>query len=193
MLSHKRRRFLTGLCVLAALVLLSQGSWIQAKAQVAQWLLQSAWEQTRQDGMNHKAWPWADHWPVASLKVPARAIEQIVLEGDGGNVLAFAPGHNARSALPGGHGPIVLSGHRDTHFSYLRDLEAGDRLELETVSGTASYFVTGARVVDARAIRIDVNAVGNPLLLVTCYPFDALVPGGFLRYVVAAMPAVETR
>ena len=29
---------------------------------------------------------------------------------------------------------------------------------------------------------------GERLLLVTCYPFDALVPGGPLRYVVVADP-----
>ena len=188
MLTQGGRRLLAGLVVAVALLLIGRGGWVQAKAQLAQWLLLDAWQRTLQEGVVHKAWPWADHWPIGRLTVPARSLSQVVLEGDGGNVLAFAPGHNPRSAMPGQPGPIVLSGHRDTHFGFLRSLAPGDRLELETRSGVSRYPVTGSRVVDARTTRIDAGWPGNPLLLVTCYPFDALSVGGPLRYVVEAEP-----
>jgi sortase A len=187
MLTRKPSRLLAGLVLSAALALLGEGGWIQAKAQLAQWLLQSAWEETLRDGLRHRAWPSADHWPVARLRVAAHGIEEIVLEGDAGNVLAFAPGHNPQSAMPGNHGPVILSGHRDTHFSFLRGLETGERVELETVDGKTVYEVVGARVVDARSVRIDTLSRGDRLLLVTCYPFDALAPGGPLRYLVEAV------
>ncbi len=44
----------------------------------------------------------------------------------------------------------------------------------------------GAEVIDARQARLAPDD-GRPILsLVTCYPFDAIVPGGPLRYVVTA-------
>ena len=44
------------------------------------------------------------------------------------------------------------------------------------------------RVVDHRDVRSIAPTEGVALLtLVTCYPFDAVVPGGPLRYVVRAV------
>ncbi len=48
------------------------------------------------------------------------------------------------------------------------------------------YRVTGTEVIDARHARLAPDD-GRPVLsLVTCYPFDAIDPGGPLRYVVTA-------
>jgi sortase A len=44
--------------------------------------------------------------------------------------------------------------------------------------------VSDVRVVDSRRTRIALAAEGPRLTLVTCYPFDAVVPGGPLRWVV---------
>jgi len=172
--------------------LLVNGSWIQLKAQVAQWLLQDAWQQTQQDGGIHKPWKWADHWPVARLKVPHLQVDQIVLEGDSGNVLAFAPGHNVQSAHPGEMGAVIISGHRDTHFSFLQYLKHGQLVEVETSFRKYRYRITGSNVVDVNNTRIDVAAGINQLLLVTCYPFDAPLAGGPLRYVVTAIPETSS-
>jgi sortase A len=178
------------LLMVLACALLINGSWIHIKAQVAQWLLQDAWQKTQQDGGIHKPWKWADHWPVARLMVAHLQVDQVVLEGDSGNVLAFAPGHNARSASPGSHGTIVISGHRDTHFSFLRHLQPGQMVELQTPSGKRRYRISGSQVVDVNTTRINVGSGINQLLLVTCYPFDAVVAGGPLRYVATAVPEV---
>src|SRR5690606_25926119 len=70
----------------------AQPAWLQAKAALAQVLLQSAWSQSRDSGDAVKPWPWADTHPVARLSVPRLAIDQIVLAGDAGRVLAFGPG-----------------------------------------------------------------------------------------------------
>ncbi len=174
--------------IVLAGVLLVKGSWIQLKAQAAQWLLQDAWQQTQQDGGIHKPWKWADHWPVARLKVPQLQVDQIVLEGDSGNVLAFAPGHNVSSAIPKEEGTVVISGHRDTHFRFMQYLKQGQLVEIETSSGKYRYRIAGSQVVDANNARIDVATGINQLLLVTCYPFDASLAGGPLRYVVTAVP-----
>ena len=171
-----------------SLVFLIAGSWIHIKAQAAQWLLQEAWQQTREDGMVHKPWSWADHWPVVRLSVPSMKIDQIVLAGDSGNVLAFAPGHSQQSRKPGEGGTVVISGHRDTHFRFLQYLHNGEVLNLETPFKSFAYQVTGSSIVDVNTTRIDVDAGSDQLLLVTCYPFDSPVAGGPLRYVIAARP-----
>ncbi|MCC6139406.1 MAG: class GN sortase [Nitrospira sp.] len=177
-------------CLLAVGVWqIGEGSWIYAKAGLAQQLLQRAWSHTLAGEANSKPWPWADTWPVARLIVPAQRIDQIVLEGAYGRTLAFGPGH-VESAQPIGESDIIiLTGHRDTHFRFLRQLHPGDAIELETAAGARRrYQVTDAWIADSRTGSIAL-AQGQPrLVLVTCYPFDTIQAGGPLRYVVTALP-----
>lgn len=187
-----RRRLAAAAALIAALVLLD-ASWVHAKAMLAQVLLQRAWAQTLADGAPHRPWPWADTEPVARLQVPSLGQDQIVLAGDSGRVLAFGPGWAPASAAPGSNGRSVISGHRDTHFAWLQHLGVGDRLRVATRAGSREYRVTDTTVVDAREQRIDVSPAGSELLLVTCWPFDAVVAGGPLRYVVTAIPVARQR
>jgi sortase A len=84
-------------------------------------------------------------------------------------------------------GNTVIAGHRDTHFSFLRHVEIGESLVLETVSGTKHlYKVIGIDVVDSRRGSLQLDTDEAFLSLVTCYPFEARDPGGPLRYVVTA-------
>ena len=165
---------------------LGEGAWIQGKAWLAQRLLEHAWARTLEGESQVAPWPWADTWPVARLRMDALAVDLIVLEGESGRTLAFGPGHTPASARPGEAGTVVVSGHRDTHFRFLQRLEAGDEVELETVKGRWRYRVTGGRVLDVERHRLVEAEQGRRLLLVTCYPFNALAPGGPLRYVVSA-------
>jgi sortase A len=83
---------------------------------------------------------------------------------------------------------VVLAGHRDTHFRFLRGLRAGDDILLESPEGRVSrYRIQSAEVVDHRDNRPLDAAFEPTLTLITCYPFDAIVPGGPLRYVVRAV------
>jgi sortase A len=161
--------------------------WLQAKAYLAQYLLSQAWDEARSSGSIRRPWPWADTYPVARLRIAALSIDQIVLAGDSGPTLAFGPGWAEASAPANEPGTTVISGHRDTHFSFLRVLQAGDELELESSSGAQRYRVVDTRVADARHEQIGL-ADDSSLLLVTCWPFDAIVPGGPMRYVVRALP-----
>ena len=54
------------------------------------------------------------------------------LAGVSGRTLAFGPGHVDGTPLPGDPGNSVLSGHRDTHFAFLRELRSGDILLVST-------------------------------------------------------------
>jgi sortase A len=181
------RRGLAGVVALFAFTLLCDAGWIHSKAALAQQLLHSAWTDSR-DGDAHKPWPWADTHPVARLRVPSQRIDQIVLAGDAGRSLAFAPGWAEASAAPGAHGTIVISGHRDTHFSFLRTLQGDDELWLDSREGSRRYRVTSMRVADTRREQVALDDADDALLLVTCYPFDAVAAGGPLRWVVRAEP-----
>lgn len=167
---------------------LGAAGYIQAKAWLAQRLIQDAWTQSLATGQPTRPWPWADTWPVARLTLPGRGVDVYVLAGASGRTLAFGPGHLDGSAAPGAPGNTVLAGHRDTHFAFLRDLPAGAMMELQDIHGRSTrYRVRGVGVVD----KADVGVLAQPgagrhLTLVTCYPFDALRAGGPLRYVVMA-------
>jgi|GEM_PF-2295589 len=56
----------------------------------------------------------------------------------------------------------------------------------DTFSGLTNYQVKTIDVVDSRVATINTEQSGQTLVLVTCYPFDAVVTGGPLRYVVTA-------
>lgn len=178
--------------VVAALLCLGfwqfgQGAYIPAKAWLAQELMQRAW--VRAGGGEERAtpWPWADTWPVARLTVKQRDVDLIVLAGGSGRTLAFGPGHLSASAMPGQIGNTIIGGHRDTHFQFLRKLEVGELLGMETTRGQRhAYQVVGIDIVDSRKGSLVLDTDAAMLTLVTCYPFDALEAGGPLRYVVTA-------
>ncbi|MEQ9813125.1 MAG: class GN sortase [Azospirillaceae bacterium] len=161
---------------------------IEAKASLAQYLLQRARDRTLSGEAEVRPWPWADTWPVARLSVPERGVDLIVLAGGHGEALAFGPGLLPQSSPTGGPGLTIISGHRDTHFRFLAELEPGDGVMLETADGLSqSFTVGGSVVVDYRDVSLAVPRDGRMLTLVTCYPFDALDPGGPERYLVSAM------
>lgn len=190
---RRSRRFWSVLSLLLMLFAgwhLGYGVYIEAKAWVAQQLLQRAWTQTL-EGTDHVApWPWADTWPVARLRQERLDVDQIVLAGASGRTLAFGPGYMFVSDAPGSGGNTVLSGHRDTHFRFLADLKVGDRLELTDQRGKVlQYAVYQEEVIDEHdttALQSD----GHQLTLITCYPFDAVMPGGSQRFVVKAAPVL---
>ena len=161
--------------------------WIPAKAVLAQVLLHRAWDRTMAGERHVRPWPWADTWPVARLRVPARGIDQIVLAGATGRTLAFGPGHVDGTPLPGASGDSVIGGHRDTSLRFLAGLRAGDRILVDTMSGrTIAYRVAGTAVADGRKPFLAPDDPAPMLTLVTCWPFDALRPGGPMRYLVFA-------
>lgn len=106
-----------------------------------------------------------------------------------GRALAFGPGHVSGTPLPGGDGTAIVSGHRDTHFRFLERVRPGDAIVVETPGRPPRRLtVADTAVVDARTAVIRSAPDAAALVLVTCYPFDAVRPGGPLRYVVTATP-----
>ena len=137
---HQHADKITGAIIVILLSIslwqLASASWIHGKAFIAQQLLNHSWQKTllnrdknntdrnnKKESKQHKPWPWADTWPVAKLSVPKLEINQIVLAGDSGSSLAFAPGYSLASASPNTVGTTLISAHRDTHFKFLKKLQ----------------------------------------------------------------------
>ena len=163
------------------------GAYIPAKAILAQYLINDAWNDSIRSGETHKPWNWADMHPVMKLSTDKHNQELIVLAGDKGNSLAFAPGHNVFSYMPNQGGTTVISAHRDTHFEFLQDVSITDIFELtDRNNKTTSYQVSDIKIIDATKQEIAIHSNQDELKLITCYPFDALIARGPLRYVVTA-------
>ncbi len=169
-------------------IIFTLGVWIPLKAMVAQELLTLAWAESQARHIDKKPWPWADTWPVARLQFEELAQPLIVLAGAHGESLAFGPGHVTGSAEPGMGGPVVIAGHRDTHFQNLQDVKVDSTIRLQSRSGDWTYYrVTRVRIVDSRQEALNIAEMPeNSLLLVTCYPFDSIDNQGPLRYLVEA-------
>jgi sortase A len=166
---------------------IGSASYIHAKAILAQVLLETAWDKTVHGQQEVKPWPWADTWPISRLDVPGLGIDRIVLAGASGSSLAFGPGHLFGSPLPGQQGNTVIAGHRDTHFRFLKDIQPGELIQLQSVGGKMIvYEVSETIIVDEKQAEYLANTSENTLTLITCYPFDAIRPGGPLRYLVIA-------
>lgn len=187
---------LTAFALMAAgAALVASALYIPAKAALAQVLLERAWARTQAGESAVRPWPWADITPVAVLEVPRLGERSIVLEGASGQAMAFGPGHMINTPSIGARGTAVVAAHRDTQFSYLRDVRDGDRIVVQTADGAHSAF----RVVETRVVRADVSGLdpgdGGPtgarLALVTCYPFNGVLRGP-LRYVVVADREIAT-
>ncbi|MEZ5500478.1 MAG: class GN sortase [Steroidobacteraceae bacterium] len=175
------------LLALPGIGLLGNGGWIQAKAWLAQRLIERSWLQARNGVIAPRPWPWADTTAIARLALPRIGTHRLILEGASGRNLAFAPTHDAASVLPGELGNSIIAGHRDTHFAFLQEVAVGDSLEVERVDGQHfSFRVTSTRIVHVDKARILLDADQPMLTLVTCYPFNALLPGGPLRFIVVA-------
>ena len=119
------------LLAVAGVLSVGEGSRIYLKAILAQILLQNAWSQTQNGQGQVKPWPWADTYPVARLEVAALDADMIVLSGATGPTLAFGPGHMLSSARPGENDNMVIVGHRDTHFKFLKDIAIGETILLK--------------------------------------------------------------
>ncbi|HKQ36130.1 MAG TPA: sortase [Nitrospiraceae bacterium] len=79
----------------------------------------------------------------------------------------------------------MLTGHRDMHFRFLGKLQAGEIILLQAQTGWwHRVAVRDRQAVDSRKARIFTQEGKRQLILVTCYPFHAIVAGGPLRYMV---------
>jgi sortase A len=109
--------------------------------------------------------------PWAVLGISKLRIRVPVFDGTDDLTLNRGVGWIDGTARPGESGNIGIAGHRDGFFRGLKDIAAGDAIELTTSEERATYVVDEIQIVSPE--RVDVlQPRGSPsLTLVTCYPF----------------------
>jgi sortase A len=109
--------------------------------------------------------------PIALLRIARVNVEAPVLEGTDDLTLNRGLGRIPGTARPGEIGNIGIAGHRDGFFRELKDIKLGDRIELETPQGTATYIVDHLQIVNPAEVNVLQSGSTSSLTLVTCYPF----------------------
>ncbi len=171
---------------IAAAIMLFNGGIIQAKAIMAQYLLGYAWTRSIAAQTAQKPWPWADSRAIARLSVPSENLDMIVLDGGSGEAMAFGP---TLFSTQGKARARIIGGHRDTHLRFLKNLNPGDSIVVTELDGTVNrYALRTSLIANIHDHNLLVDPEQSALILITCYPFDALPAGGPLRYIAIATP-----
>ena len=180
----KVTRLLLVIIFLLGLSFSARPTYYYMKGIYAQFLLEKAWIITKRTGDSSKAWSWADTLPVARLKIPAIDLNQIVLQGEEIEAMAFGPAI-VDSSLESKN--ISIAGHRDSFFRKLEQLKEGDMIHLERLDSNMSYRVSDIIVTEPSDIRWLEAGANDRLTLVTCYPFN-FIGEAPMRYIVIARP-----
>jgi sortase A len=109
--------------------------------------------------------------PLAVLRIKKIGLEVAVLEGTADWMLNRAVGHIEDTALPGAVGNAGIAGHRDGFFRGLKDIGAGDLLEIETFTSVDIFRVERTWIVDPEDVSVLEPTASPSVTLVTCYPF----------------------
>lgn len=133
---------------------------------------------------------------MAFVRIPSIGVDQVVFSGVDRQTLKSGPGHMTTTPLPGQPGNAVISGHRTTYGRPFFDfdlLAVGDRVEIESQSGTHAYQIREIRVVRPTDVWVTHDRPGGWLTLITCNPkfsarerlvvFAEMVEGPNLDYV----------
>jgi sortase A len=105
------------------------------------------------------------------ITIPKLEIAIPIYEGADEDQLAKGVGHFSGSVLPGENNNSVLSGHRDTVFRRLGEVEKGDLMVVKTTAGSFTYRIEKTRIVDADDRTVIVPKPEASLTVTTCYPF----------------------
>lgn len=118
--------------------------------------------------------PGPEGEPFAFLTIPSLGIEDLVVyEGVDTETLKNGPGHMGSTPLPGQPGNAVISGHRTTYGRPFFDFDllvAGDRVEVESSSGTHVYEVRELLIVAPTDVWVTDPRPGGWLTMTTCNP-----------------------
>ena len=167
-----RQRFSLLLLLLGA-VLLAYVSWEYGSMYFQQRRLAREWQRQQEvEQQNSVSTPAPETAgdTLTRLSVPKINLESVVVEGTSHSALLIGPGHLQDTPAPGESGNSVISGHRDTFFRHLNDLQMGDEVLVQRGGKTFTYKVTGKRVVEPTDLSVIAPTKDPEMTLITCYP-----------------------
>lgn len=121
------------------------------------------------------------------LTIPRLEAELPIFEGTHEDELSQGVGHYDGTAYPLDEDQIVLSGHRDTVFRRMGELEIGDIMTMNLEYGDFDYEIVDMYIVDADDRTVIVPRDEEVLTVTTCYPFS-FVGSAPDRYIIDAVP-----
>ena len=124
---------------------------------------------------------------MAKLIIPDLEMQYSVYWGTDPNVLSQGVGMfvSDSTTTPKGMKHTVLSGHRDTVFTRLGELEIGDRIIVEYDGSLYEYRINKTWITHSDDRTVIVPKDSATLTLTTCYPFEFI---GYApdRYIIQA-------
>lgn len=121
---------------------------------------------------------------VGILEIPSIDGELPIVEGTDPDELDKGVGHYRGTAYPMQNDQIVMSGHRDTVFRRLGEVELGDIITVKLPYGERTYEMVDSKIVDADDRTIIKPMDDEELVITTCYPFSYIgdAPDRYILY-----------
>ena len=107
---------------------------------------------------------------LVRLEIPKIDLDSVVVEGTNHKALLLGPGHMKDTPEPGELGNAVISGHRDTFFRHIHELEKGDTILVRRAGQTYRYEVTRKQIVEPNDVSVLDPTPDSDMTLITCYP-----------------------
>lgn len=117
--------------------------------------------------------------PLARLEIPKIHVNLPILEGATNVQLRYGLAHVTETAKPGENGNAAMLGHRmldsGRHLNRLNEVEAGDKITINTGTDLYTYEVTDMPVIDPEVLMDYVERdYGEPTItLITCHPIPS--------------------
>jgi sortase A len=113
---------------------------------------------------------------IGRLEIPRLGLSEIIVEGANGAALRRGIGHISSTPLPGQIGNAAITGHRDTFFRPLRNIERDDLIRITTPRGKYAYHVVSMSIVEPDNAAVLGSDGNEAITLITCYPFYFVGP-----------------
>src|SRR2546423_8281640 len=167
---RSRRKVLSMVLLLVGLGLLGYvgseyGSMYRTQKQLA-----AKWEQQAATVRAPGQPSLAAHDLLTRVSIPKISLDAIVIEGVSRKQLSVGPGHMKDTAFPGAAGNAVITGHRDTFFRHIYELQKGDDILVRRNGQLFKYQVTGKKIVKPDDVSVLRQTTDPQLTLITCYP-----------------------
>ena len=109
--------------------------------------------------------------PIALLQIDTLSILAPVYGTTSDFDLNRGAGWIKNTAMLNESGNIGIAAHRDSFFRGLKDVKKGQKISLQTLSGTRFFTVSDIQIVEQTDTHVLEQTDNNQLTLVTCYPF----------------------
>ena len=181
----RKSKLISLVIFVCGILVIAKPTYFYMKGICAQLMLDRAWNLTKRTGHSSKAWSWADTLPVARLKISSIGLNQIVLDGQINEALAFGPAI-IESSLKSSN--KIIAGHRDSFFKNFKKIKEGDIIELELLEENIRYRINAMFIVEPEDTKWLNPKESDMITLITCYPFN-FIGEAPMRYVIIAHPS----